>query len=359
LAHPYPDEYWDACNPTADQYERLKIPVLTITGAYDDDQPGALEHVAQHLRNAPTAPHYLVIGPWDHQGAGTPSEAFGGITVGPASLVDLNQLHIDWYHWAMGNETKPGFLQKKVAYYVMGAEVWRYAETLAHVEHQSRLYFLDSSGSADDVFASGSLGLQAGAGPPDSYRYDPRETQGSEVEAEARCDPRSLVDQSVMLALRGKALFYHSAPFEGDTDVSGFFKLRAWLSVDCPDTDIYVSVHEVLIDGSSIRLATDAMRARYREGFRSPKPIESDVPQRFDFEHFTFVSRRIKRGHRLRLVIAPLGRIVEGTFAEKNYNRGGVVSEETSADGRPVTVRLFHDEARPSALYMPLDGVAI
>jgi len=98
------------------------------------------------------------------------------------------------------------------------------------------------------------------------------------------------------------------------------------------------------------------MRARYREGFRSPKLIKSAAPLRYDFEHFTLVARRIKRGHRLRLVIAPIGRIVEATFAEKNYNSGGVVSEETSTDGRPVTVRLFHDEAHSSALYVPLDG---
>lgn len=356
LAHPHPDKYWDAGNPTADQYEALKIPVLTITGAYDDDQPGALEHHAWHLRHAPAAAHYLVIGPWDHQGAGTPSRSLGGITLGPASLVDLGQLHLDWYRWSMGGGDKPEFLQKKVAYYLMGAEEWRHADTLGEVGVRSMRCFLDSCGHADDVFASGSLTLQSGGGPPDSYRYDPRETHGPEVEAEARCDPRSLVDQSVMVALRGKALFYHSAPFEEDTDVSGFFSLHAWLSVDCPDTDIYVSVHEVSLDGCSVRLTTDALRARYREGFRSPRLIESAVPLCYDFEHFTFVSRRIKRGHRLRLVVGPFGRIVEGTFAEKNYNGGGVVSEESAADGRPVVVRLFHDEARPSALYVPLDA---
>jgi putative CocE/NonD family hydrolase len=355
LDHPCPDEYWDACNPTAAHYAALRIPVLTVTGAYDDDQPGALAHYTNHMRSAPTATHYLVIGPWDHQGAGTPSTAFGGITVGPASLIDLHRLHLDWYDWAMGNGTKPRFLEKRVAYYVMGADEWRYADALAEIESGSRRYFLDSSGSAADVFASGSLGLEAGRGPPDSYRYDPADTHGAEVEAEAECDARSVVDQSVLMALRGKALFYHSAPFDVDTDVSGFFKLRAWLSLDCPDTDIYVSVYEVARDGSSIRLATDAMRARYREGLRVPKLIESAAPLPYDFDRFTFVARRIERGNRLRLVIAPIGRIVEATFAEKNYNGGGVVAAETAADARPVTVTLFHDAAHPSALHVPLE----
>jgi uncharacterized protein len=96
------------------------------------------------------------------------------------------------------------------------------------------------------------------------------------------------------------------------------------------------------------------MRARYREGLRTPKLITSAAPLLYDFQRFTFVSRTIRRGHRLRLVVAPLGRLIETTFSQKNYNGGGVVAEESVADARPVTVRLFHDSAHPSALYIPL-----
>jgi len=105
-----------------------------------------------------------------------------------------------------------------------------------------------------------------------------------------------------------------------------------------------------------VRLSTDAIRARYREGLRRPKLIDSHEPLRYDFTRFTFVSRLIRRGHRLRLVIAPIGRIIEGIFVEKNYNAGGVVAEETVEDARAVTVRLFHDAAHPSALSVPLGG---
>ena len=41
LQHPTPDPYWDAMVPTAEQYQGVRIPILTITGHYDDDQPGA------------------------------------------------------------------------------------------------------------------------------------------------------------------------------------------------------------------------------------------------------------------------------------------------------------------------------
>jgi uncharacterized protein len=92
------------------------------------------------------------------------------------------------------------------------------------------------------------------------------------------------------------------------------------------------------------------MRARYREGSREPKLIATRAPLRYDFEHFTFVSRQVGRGSRLRLTIAPINSI--GT--EKNYNAPKPVAEQSMSDARTVTVTLFHDRGHPSALYVPL-----
>src|SRR3984893_7424917 len=136
IEHPHPDAFWDAYNPTPEQYARLSIPILTITGAYDGDQPGALMHYREHMRWSPPevrAQHYLVIGPWDHFGTRTPRTEFCGLKVGAASLVDLPKLHLEWYAWTMQAGPKPEFLRKNVAYYVAGADEWRYADRLDDV----------------------------------------------------------------------------------------------------------------------------------------------------------------------------------------------------------------------------------
>lgn len=91
VAHPHAEAFWDRYNPTADQFAKLSIPILTITGSHDGDQPGALTYYREHMKNAlpeARARHYLVIGPWDHAGTRTPSAKFGGLTFGSASLVD-------------------------------------------------------------------------------------------------------------------------------------------------------------------------------------------------------------------------------------------------------------------------------
>jgi uncharacterized protein len=351
ISHPHPDAYWDSYNPTAEQYSKLAIPILTITGSHDDDQPGALTHYREYMEHAwpeARARHYLIIGPWDHAGTRTPNTQFGGLTFGPASLLDLPKLHLEWYAWTMEGGEKPAFLRKPVAYYVMYADKWRYADSLDAVTSGTLALHLDSGANADDVLSSGTLAVSDARGRPDHYLYDPRDV--STADLESTIDPARLVEQRMTYALRGKQLVYHSAPFDNDTEVSGFFKLSAWVAIDQPDTDFSVSLYEIREDGSAILLTSDALRARYRESAREPKLIRSRGPLRYDFEHFTFVSQELKKGSRLRLIIGPVNSI----YREKNYNSGGVVQSESMADAHPVSVTLYHDPGHASTLYVPL-----
>src|SRR5262249_17397828 len=102
LAHPRQDTYWDAMAPTDEQFARMNLPSLTITGHYDGDQTGAMEFYKRHMRLASPdarAKHYLIIGPWDHAGTRTPRKEVGGVKFGDASMLDMNKLHKDWYDW--------------------------------------------------------------------------------------------------------------------------------------------------------------------------------------------------------------------------------------------------------------------
>jgi putative CocE/NonD family hydrolase len=355
IEHPRLDAYWDSYNPTAEQYAKLSLPILTITGIYDGDQPGALMHYREHLKHAsPEAGtrHYLVIGPWDHAGTRVPKAEFAGVKAGPASLVDLQRLHFEWYEWTMQRGPKPKFLKKPVTYYVMGAEKWRYADTLDAVTARFEPLYLHSKHNPSDAFHSGSLlNEPMSSCEPDHYVYDPRDVRHAEIES--RVDPYNLADQTVVHALAGKQLVYHGVPFEQDIEISGFFRLRAWFSIDQPDTDIQASVYEIALDGSSLLLSDDCIRARYREGLREEKLIQTQDPLRYDFESFMFLSRRIKKGCRLRLVIGPINSI----YRQKNYNSGGSISDESMKQARQVTVKLLHDRAYPSALYVPIGQI--
>ena len=355
VAHPMVDAYWDSYNPSAEQYAKIDLPILTITGQYDGDQPGAFTHYREHMAHASAHArdrHYLIIGPWDHAGTRTPKAEVGGLAFGSASLLDMNKLHKDWYDWTLKSAAKPEFLKDKVAYFVLGAgaEDWRYAPTLEAVTAEARALFLTShDGRANDVFASGGLmPAKAEGGKPDRYAYDPLDTSSAKVD---EVDvPNGLTDQRRILQQGGKYLVYHTAVFAKDVDIAGFFKLSVFIAIDQPDTDFHVAVFEIQPDGANVFLSDDMMRARYRGSQRAAQLVQKGKVERYDFDRFTFAARRIQQGSRLRLLIEP----VNSLLAEKNYNSGGVVADETGKDARTVNVTLYHDAQHPSALYVPI-----
>lgn len=354
ISHPALDDYWDSYSPTPAQMARLELPILSITGQYDGDQPGALALYRDHMQygsDAAKAKHYLVIGPWDHAGTRTPRAEVGGLTFGKASLLDMNALHKAWYDWTLKSGSRPAFLKDRVAFYMVGEEAWRYAPTLYAVTASTRTLHLDSIQSrANDVFASGSLGESGpGKGQPDSFVFDPLDDGAAWLE-DHKPAPAALVDQRELLSAESVGLIYHTAAFTEATDLAGHFRLTAHLELDQPDADLQAAVYEIKVDGSSVLLTRDQIRARYRHSLREATAVVPGRVEPYVFGNFDFMARRIERGSRLRLVISPLGR----GYGERNYHTGGVVAEESSEGARPVRIRLHHSARYPSALDVPL-----
>jgi putative CocE/NonD family hydrolase len=290
-----------------------------------------------------------VIGPWGHIQVRTPVAEFNGIKVGPAAVVDMNQLHRDWYAHVMEEGPLPAFLKDKVTYYVMVADKWRHAPSLEAVTARHDTLYLHSSGNPSSVFDAGTLAATpAKTSEPDHYVYDPRDLSVPRLEAEATQSP--LIDQTLIVSDVGEKLIYHSAPFAEDTEISGYFKFTAWIGIDTPDTDFLVSIHDIATDGSSMFVTEEQQRARYREGLRTEKLITTKAPLKYEFERFYFASRIVRKGHRLRLVV----RAAQALFWQRNRNSGKPVVDETIADARTVTVKLYHDAAHPSALHVPI-----
>jgi putative CocE/NonD family hydrolase len=354
LQHPIPDAYYDAMVPSPEQYKRIQFPILTITGHYDGDQPGAFTYYKRHMEyGTPAAKqnHYLIIGPWDHAGTRTPRREVGGLKFGEASVLDLNKLHTEWYDWVMKNGKKPEFLKKRVAYYVVGAgaENWKYADSLESIANGKRTLYLDSNGKAESVFQSGTLTDKPAANAAaDKWTYDPLDTRPGDAEPDD--DAAGLTSQRALMNAYENGAIYHSEPFGEATEVTGFLKLSVWLAMDVPDTDLEAELYEILPGGESVSLTAATMRARYRESTRQEKFVTAGKTEKYVFDNFTFFSRRIAKGSRLRLFVHCPN--TPGT--EKNYNSGGVVALETGKDAKTAHVTLVHDPEHQSALELPI-----
>lgn len=357
LSHPTNDDYWKAMVPSPEQYARIDIPILTITGHFDGDQPGALTYYRAHQRYASkevSDRHYLIIGPWDHAGTRTPAPQTGGLTFAAASVLDLNALHKEWYDWTMKDGPRPKLLEKKVMYYVTGPdEQWKRADSLESIGAERRTLYLGSDGGqAGDAFHSGRLAdaKPAGAAQPDHFVYDPLDTRPGTAEDENPSEKSYLLTQFNALNLFGAGLVYHSEPFAEATEVSGEVKLALWMSLDVPDTDFLAELYEIKPDGDSVLLTRDYLRARYRDSTEKESLVPLNAPVRYDFSGFTWFSRRVSKGSRLRLVVY----CPNSSDVEKNYNSGGVVADETAKDARTAHVTLYHDAEHPSVLEIPI-----
>jgi uncharacterized protein len=340
-----------AAEPKPAEFARMKFPVLTATGFFDDDQPGALHYYRRFLQYASpkeAANILLVIGPWDHLGTQHPQKVIEGLTIPDSAVLDMNKLHADWYDWVLGRGPRPALLRDRVTYYMMGANEWRYAHSLdaASSGHNLTLYLEDRAGTPKDLFHSGALlPSKPGVEPPAAIVDEPRTLPELAV-AQYAADEDLL---SQFRAYEKNALVFHSGPLPQSVDVVGQMRLNLIVQSDAPDFDLWTEVQMVKPDGSAVTLGQDIRRARFRDGFFKQELLKPDQVVTIPFV-YNWTGWRIPAGARIRLVLMPLN----SPNYQKNYNTGGRIGYEDPKNARVAHITLFHDGSRASVLMLPL-----
>jgi predicted acyl esterase len=284
LDHPELDDYWARLVPDTQQYQEITIPVLTITGQYDDDQLGALRYHDEHLSAVTpddAGRHHVVIGPWDHAGTRTGARSFGGLTFAEASEVDLPALHADWYDWVLGRATKPAFLDRRVVYFHTGEDRWRSSDSIPTGAESLRLY----PDQGADLVVDPSLVAEE---PPPSDYYT------------LRWPPPGAA--------------FLSEPLPEALDLTGRF------------------LHG---DTSATLLAEALFRARYRSSLTRPTAWPTGTEVDVVITGFPFVSLRTAPGDRIGLVIRP-----PHLRFQTNFHSGEPVADERPEAARAGQIRL-------------------
>jgi uncharacterized protein len=351
ISHPLYDDYWRAMTPQPDDYKKIDIPILTITGYYDDDQRGALNYYFNHLKHGSENAiknHYLVIGPYDHSGTRKPRKDVGGLIIPDNAILDMNKLQLEWFDWVLKGKAKPEFLKNRVNYYMPGDDEWKYADKIEDVSNKKMLYYLSSDGAkAGDIFGSGRVNESiTDDTQPDLIKYDPR----SRVNINDYMNPQEnyLIDQAD--AFREDRLVYHSDKIEKDLEIAGIINFKAYIELNVPDCDIFVTIYEITDKGKSILLGSDIMRVRYRNSLTREELVKPGEINLYSFSTFPFIAKKIKKGSRLRLVLGPLN----SPDYQKNYNSGGNINKETARNAKQTIIKLYHNKKYPSRIEIPI-----
>lgn len=340
-----------AAEPKPAEFAKMKFPVFTATGFFDDDQPGALHYYSRYSKFAPTKMVnnlLLIIGPWDHFGTQYPVKTINGLPIPANAVVDMDRLDADWYDWVLGRGPRPALLHDRVTYYMMGANEWRYAHTLqgASSGKNLSLFLYDAGGTPKNLSAPGVLSTsRAGSEPPATIVSDPRTLP--ELAVADKLEGENLLSQ--FRAKEEGALVFQSAPLRQALEVAGHIHLNLLVQADAPDFDLWAQVQMVRPDGSAVTFGQDTRRARFRDGFFKQELLKPGQVVTIPFE-FNWLAWRIPAGARLRLVLMPLN----SPNYQKNYNTGGRIGYEDPKNARVAHINVFHDGSRSSVLLLPL-----
>ena len=250
---------------------------------------------------------------------------------------------------AAPDDTGP-VIDDRLTFFVTGANHWHHLPAYpTPAISQSRLY-LDSSGHANSIRGDGRLSPSlpaAGESTPDQFEDDPH---WPFFDAITGVKGRDFALDLNERARFHETLVYVTEPFASDVTVLGESHLDVHVSVDAPDPDICVWLADRRPDGRVIMLGFGQLRLRYHAGFEQEKLLEPGqvVQVAIPISH---VGHVFAAGHSLCLLVGGSN----FPLLDPNPHTGEPVA--TAVTMRRALVSLFHDDAHPSALTVPvLDG---
>jgi putative CocE/NonD family hydrolase len=332
LRHPAYDAYWQAMVPYRHDFAHINIPVLTITGYYDDGQISALEYLKEHYRYNARAEHYLVIGPYDHFGThrSVKAEVLRGYRLDAVAQFSTPALVWEWMDHVLRGGPMPAMLVDRINYEVMGANEWRHAASLQQMSPHHVRYYLTA-------FAEGNryrLSREKPAKPAAIVRtYD---LADHTVQNNAHSYPDPIIEEALDHVTE---LMFVSEPFGHATIVSGAFAGELDLTINKRDVDLGVTVFEQTPDGRLMHLAYWLGRASFARDGSVRRLLAPGHSEHIPFET-TLVSRQLSPGSRLLVLLD----VNKNPIAQVNYGTGRDVSDESRADaGEPLQVRWHND----------------
>ncbi|HTH56821.1 MAG TPA: CocE/NonD family hydrolase [Cyclobacteriaceae bacterium] len=326
LKHPAFDSFWQKMIPFEKDFANINIPVLTITGYYDDDQRGAFHYFDQHHKYNPKAEHYLVIGPFNHYGAQDPPQpSIGGYSIDQVARINTTEVVFGWYDYILKGKPKPQLLQDKINYEVMGENQWKHVPSLGNMDNDSLTLYLSNDQNGQRLSASQSNGK------PIIQIVDMKDRTHQNLLPAINGEGNILMDSLP----KGAYVTFYSQPFDQRFEINGSFRAKLHFIVNKQDMDVAVNLYEQLSNGKYMQLSGNIARVSQLKDLRSRKLLTPGKPETIDFKNTFFTSRLIDKGSRLVLIIG----LNKSQLWEINCGSGKEVSKETIRDcGEPFKI---------------------
>ena len=327
LNHPSYDRFWQKWLPFGDEFARVEIPVLTVTGYYSRGETAAMYYFTQHHAHASNADHALLIGPFDapsvEQGA---SSAVHGLGVDVVARIDPSDTRYAWLEHVLQGAERPAILRADVNYELAGANEWRHDSLDALEADARRFYFATSpDGAPHPLVAEEPAPMSLPHHALDLLQRDDVEWRPGQELVGGDLDPH-------------EGMVFMTEPLDEPLDVAGRFRGELDFTVNKLDVDLVVRLYELRSHGEYVKLFEPAyaFRASYARDRVRRRLLMAGVRQQLPFQSERMIGRQLQAGSRLVMTIG----INKRADQQINYGAGDDVSEESIEDAEaPIRIR--------------------
>ena len=307
IAHPGYDAYWRAMIPFRKEFARIDIPVLTTAGYYYGGPGAAVHYFREHLQYRPRAEHYLLIGPYDHVRGHSGTINFlgrktmttlAGYELESAAHINMDELRYQWFDYVFRKGPKPALLADKVNYFVVGANRWKHAPSLAAMADRKMKLPVDGELTVNLADRSDIDRAVPGGG---------------------------VVDKEIDLA---NGLKFVSDPLPAPAEMSGLFTGHFEFITNKKDFDFNIALYELTPAGEYHLLAPYWSRASFTGHPGERRLLTPGQRERLDFQSIRLMSQQLQTGSRIVAVIS----VIKESGRQINYGSGKDVSAESIAD---------------------------
>ena len=299
IAHPNYDSYW-ANQSVADKLDTPKVPIFSIGGFYDQEDPWGPQETFRLLqRNDPKRWNHIMLGPWNH---GTWNGAkLGAIDFGAEAGKKYGQFieaALLAYLKDRGSKEFPA-----AQIFISGSNEWKSFDhwppksvqpTKLYLQPDHALSFNKSKNAGFDQYISD---------PANPVPYRKRPIEPTYAETGSGWGTWQIQDQR-FLADRKDVVTYVTAPLEKPITMAGQLTANLIASTSGTDSDWIVKViDQYPNDGSPLAgyqmpINMEVTRARFRNSLTKPSPVKSNKPITYQIDlHAT--GHTFLPGHRI------------------------------------------------------------
>jgi uncharacterized protein len=356
MAHPNYDEFWQSRN-VVPHLKNVTTTVMTVGGWFDaENLYGALNTYQGIERQNPGIYNTIVMGPWFHGGwHRSDGDSLGNIKFGAKTSFYFRE-NVELPFFICLLKDKCDRRPPEAVMFETGSNKWKTYDHWPPTNTEARNLYLHAQGGLSFQSAQATSAASAF----DEYVSDPSHPVPFTNSTAIGMTREYMVEDQRFAATRPDVLVYQTDVLDQDITIAGPTKVTLFVSTSGTDADFVLKLIDVFpnatpdndlnptgvkMGGYQMMVRGEPMRARFRNSYSKPEPMEPGKVTKIEFT-MPDVNHSFLRGHRIMVQI-------QSTWfplVDRNPQKFVDINRATESDFQKATQRVYHGAPNNSHL---------